>query len=71
MKDEDKLLDIIYSYRKAQLLHVAARLKVSDILSRGAKSYNEIAELTETDPDVLYRILRALLSFGIYKRKRK
>ncbi len=69
MNDEDKLLEIIYSYRKAQLIHVAARLKVSDILDNGAKSYNEIAELTKTDPDVLYRILRALSSFGIYKEK--
>ena len=63
---ENELLDIIYSYRKAQLLYVAARLGISDILAKGPKSINEIAEITDSNPDAVYRILRALSGFGIY-----
>lgn len=64
---ENELLDIVYSYRKAELLYVAAKLNISDLLARGSKTSNEIAQSTGTDPDTIYRILRALSSFGIYK----
>jgi len=64
---ENELLDIVYSYRKAQLLYVAAKLNISDLLANGPKTSNEIAQSTGTDPDIIYRILRALSSFDIYK----
>ena len=44
MKKIDELLTIIYSYRKAQLLYIAAKLKIADILSDGPKNYVEIAK---------------------------
>ncbi len=64
---ENELLDIVYSYRKAQLLYVAAKLNISDFLENGSKHSDEIAGFTGTDPDTVYRIMRALSSFGIYK----
>lgn len=64
---ENELLEIVYSYRKAQLLYVAAKLDISSILAEGSMSSDDIAQCTETKPDTLYRVLRALSSFGIYK----
>ncbi len=64
---ENELLDIVYSYRKAQLLYVATKLNISDILADGPKSSDEIALITETNSDSIYRVMRALSSFGIYK----
>jgi predicted transcriptional regulator len=64
---ENELLDIVYSYRKAQLLYVAAKLNISDLLADGTKNSDEIARHTDTDSDTIYRVMRALSSFGIYK----
>ncbi len=68
---ENELLEIVYSYRKAQLFYIAAKLGISAILANGPKSSDEIAQCTHTDPDALYRVLRALSSFGIYKENAK
>jgi hypothetical protein len=65
-KIKDELLTIIYSYRKAQLLYMAAKLKIADILSDGPKNYIEIAKKTGTHAETIYRVLRALASFGIF-----
>jgi predicted transcriptional regulator len=64
---ENELLNIVYSYRKAQLLYVAVKLGISDLLANGPKSSDEIAQCTNTNPDALYRVLRALSTIGIYK----
>ncbi len=47
-------------------IHVAATLGIPDILAAGHKDIAEIAEMTETDPDTLYRLMRALSSVGIF-----
>ncbi|MBN2442678.1 MAG: hypothetical protein JXJ04_15085 [Spirochaetales bacterium] len=67
MNDTDTILEIIYSYRKAQLIYVAARLNISDILDHGPKNCEEIARLTKTNKDSLYRVMRALSGIGFYK----
>ena len=64
---ENELLDIVYGYRKAQLLYVAAKLGISTILAAGPRSSDELARETNTNPDALYRVLRALSTFGIYR----
>lgn len=46
---ENELLDIVYSYRKAQLLYVALKLNISDLLASGPKSCNEIAQSADTE----------------------
>jgi len=67
MDYENELLNIISGYRKAQLLYVAAKLGISDLLVKGPKSSDEISQCTDTNPNALYRVMRALSSFGIYK----
>ena len=65
--NKEELLEIIYNYRKAQLLYVAAKLEISSYLTNGPKSSLEISQKTKTDPDAIYRVLRALASFGVYE----
>ena len=50
-----------------QLIHVAATLGVADFLRSGPKSCHELAAALRVDPEVLYRVLRALASLGIFE----
>jgi O-methyltransferase domain/Dimerisation domain len=49
-----------------QLIHVAAKLGVADLLRAGPKSSDELATAVSVDPQALYRLLRALASLGIF-----
>jgi len=69
-KIKDELINLIYSYRKAQLLYIAAKMQIADILLNGPLSYKEISKKTGTHADTLYRVLRALASFGIFKENK-
>lgn len=48
-------------------LHVAAKLGIADILQDGDKSLEELAGSTNTHAPSLYRLLRALISIGIFR----
>jgi hypothetical protein len=67
---ENELINLIYSYRKAQLLYIAAKLRIADILLDGPLDYREISRKTVTHAGTLYRVLRALASFGIFKENK-
>jgi hypothetical protein len=45
---------------------VVATLGVADLLRAGSKSNDELAVAVNVDPNALYRVLRALASFGIF-----
>jgi hypothetical protein len=55
------LARLIDSYLTTQLLFVAARLGVGDVLADGPRTGREIAEAVGADPDALTRILRGLV----------
>jgi hypothetical protein len=55
------LARLVDSYLTTQLLYVAARLGVADVLAHGPRTAGEIAEAVGADPDVLGRILRGLV----------
>jgi hypothetical protein len=57
-RDLGRLVD---SYLTTQLLYVAARLGVADVLADGPRTAREIAETVGADADVLGRILRGLV----------
>jgi len=62
----DSLTEMIMAYRLSQLIHVAARLEIADLLKGGARSCDELASRTGVHPHALYRVLRALASNGIF-----
>ncbi|MQA08719.1 MAG: methyltransferase [Pseudonocardiaceae bacterium] len=49
----------------AQLIHLVAELGVADVVD-GARSVDELASFTGTEPEALYRALRTLASIGVF-----
>jgi len=62
-----RLLNMICATWTTQLLASAAELNVADCMKAGPLSANEVAERTKTDPNIMYRILRALGGLGVLK----
>jgi len=53
----------------ARAIGVAIELELADILLNGPKSVSKLAELTESNPENLYRLMRALASYGIFRER--
>src|SRR5215210_3662967 len=64
--DRQLLIQMISGSLVAQLVHVAARLGIADLLADGARSSEELASSVGAHPRSLYRVLRALASLGIF-----
>jgi SAM-dependent methyltransferase len=64
-----QLFNIATGFMKSQAIYVAAKLGISDLLNKGPKSIEELAEMTSVQESALYRLLRALASIGIYIEK--
>ena len=62
----DTLSDLIVAYRMSQLIYVAARLGVADLLQDGPQSSEAMATQLGVHPQALYRVLRALANSGIF-----
>jgi O-methyltransferase domain/Dimerisation domain len=61
------LLGLINGFQVTQAIRVAATLRVADHLDGGPRSAAELAALTESHPDSLYRLLRALAAVGLFR----
>src|SRR5690349_3100252 len=61
------LLDLGAGVVRTQLLHVAARLRLADLLRDGPQDAAALARRTSVDPDALFRVLRALASEGVFE----
>ncbi|MDJ0590418.1 MAG: methyltransferase [Pleurocapsa sp. MO_226.B13] len=62
----DTLFQAIAGMSITQLIYAVAKLGIADLLKDGTKSYEELAESTQTHAPSLYRILRTLASMGIF-----
>jgi hypothetical protein len=49
-----------------QMLYVAAKLGIADLLADGPRSADDLAEATKTHAPSLYRLLRGLASLGVF-----
>lgn len=58
---------MITGYWISQAIYAAAKLGIADQLNHGSKSVEMLSEATLTNPDALYRLLRALASVGIFE----
>jgi len=63
------MVSLINGYQITQAIYVAAQLRVADQLNDGPRSVDELASATESHPDALYRVLRALASVGVFKEE--
>jgi O-methyltransferase domain/Dimerisation domain len=64
------MLEMILWAWRVQGISVAAELKVADALADGPLTAEELASRVGADPDALARLMRALISEGIFKRRR-
>jgi O-methyltransferase domain/Dimerisation domain len=65
------LMHMFHGARITQLLYVAAKLGIADLLYEGAKSSEELAQAVGAHPRALYRVLRALASLGIFAEEQE
>jgi hypothetical protein len=63
---QDQLMRLILSKWISKPIYAAAELGIADLLAPGPMSIEELARLTRTRPDPLYRLLRALAGVGIF-----
>jgi hypothetical protein len=64
--NRSELRRIIDGYQLARCVQVAAELGLADLLKDGGRSSDELAALTGTQPQALFRLMRALASAGIF-----
>lgn len=58
---------MMWAFRVSQMISVAARLGIADLLVARPRTAQELATRTHTNEDRLYRVLRALAGLGIFK----
>ena len=61
----NQLMQMINGYQVSQAICVAAALGVADQLTDGARTSDDLAAVTHSHPQALYRLLRALASVGV------
>jgi hypothetical protein len=61
-----QLDQMITGYWISQAIYAAAKFGIADHLQDGPKTVAELSDATSTNPDALYRLLRALASVGIF-----
>ena len=61
-----QVLRMITGKATTQMLAVAARLGIADLLSEGTRSVEALAAATDTHAPSLYRVLRALAGMGVF-----
>ena len=64
------LTQTILGSLNAQAVYVAAKLRVADSLAAGPKTISALAQEVGADPSALYRVMRALASFGVFVEER-
>jgi hypothetical protein len=57
---------LVTGYQVSQAVHVAVRLGLSDLLADGPKSIGELADATGADARSLARLMRGLVTVGLY-----
>jgi hypothetical protein len=64
------MLELITELWAAQAITAAADLGIADALAKGPLSADELASAVNADADALRRLLRALISRGIFRQRR-
>lgn len=57
---------MITGYWISQGVYVAAKLELADHIARGTRTVGELAALTKSNADALFRLLRALAGIGVF-----
>jgi len=60
------LAALITGFHASQMLHVAAKLQIADLLKDGPRNTADLAAVAGAHEDSLYRVMRTLASLGIF-----
>jgi hypothetical protein len=63
---KSQMNQLIRGYWTTQAIYVAAELQIADLLADGPKSPEELGQKAGVKGDMLYRVMRALASIGIF-----
>lgn len=66
---QETILGIISGFWLSRAVYVGAKLGIPDLLKTGPKTVAELAAKTDSHPPSLYRLLRALASFGVLREE--
>jgi hypothetical protein len=66
-KGPSPLVEMAMGFFRSRALCAAARLAIADAIGAGEKFVDQLARECGADPSALYRLLRALASFGIVR----
>jgi hypothetical protein len=64
---QDKALQLLSGFRVTQMLRAVSELKIPDLVSTGAKNAEELASSVEVQAEPLRRILRCLVTVGVFR----
>lgn len=67
----DLTMQLATGYVASSSLHAVTRLKIADLLHDGSKRVAELARITSTHEDILYRVLRALATVRIFEKMKQ
>ena len=62
----DQLFQLCLGFIPAICLNVVARLSIAEQLAQGPRHVNEIAAASQANADALYRVMRAVVTVGIF-----
>jgi hypothetical protein len=65
-KPQQAMLDLITGYWLSQMIFVAAKLGIADVLAKGPKTAAAVAQEVGAHAPFVYRVLRALASVGVF-----
>src|SRR5687768_4577017 len=65
-KPQQAMLDHITGYWVSQMIFVAAKLGIADVLAKGPKTAAAIAEQVGAHAPFMHRVLRTLASVGVF-----
>lgn len=68
MRPETALISMATAYRTSQLVYVAAKLGIADVLADQAMTGEEIASRLQASPDAVCRVMRGLAMLGVFRR---
>lgn len=64
------MMEMVADMWAAQAITAAADLGIADVLAKGPVSADELAAAVHADADALRRLLRALISRGVFRQRR-
>ncbi len=66
----EQLMKFITAKWISKPIYIVSKLGIADLLSKGVMGISELSQKTSSNEEYLYRIMRALSSFGIFKENR-